>query len=56
MEKNQPSRTHCIMFELTPEGFKPLAKKAKQKAPPGNSRFTVEIYSSGRTTQSKVTS
>ncbi|MDD2740672.1 MAG: hypothetical protein PHV02_00225 [Rhodocyclaceae bacterium] len=46
--------TQCITFELTPDGIKPLAKKVKLKVPRSTSRFTIELYSSVRTDQSKV--
>lgn len=56
MKETQESRTRCITFELLPDDFKRLAKKAKQKAPPSISRHSVEFYSSARTAQSKVQS
>lgn len=46
------TRTHCMTFELASDGFKPLTKKVKKKAPVTTGRNIIELYSSASSSES----
>lgn len=52
MKTNLASRSHRVTFEITPNGFMPVAQKTKPKAPPGSGFITVALYPSSATTSS----